>query len=462
MRGGPPVQDEFDAVLSDGRTIHVRAIRPDDARRLIAFHDRLSPETIHMRFFTPHPRLSEREVQRFTEVDGRERAALVATTGDDIVAVVRYDRYPDTDEAEVAFVVDDVQQGRGIATLLLEHLSVVARRNGIARFVAETLAENRRMLGVFRTAGFSIQSSLDHDVVHVSFPLAPDEAFLQAMETRERGADIASLQPILRPRSIAVLGTGPVAEHVRHNVTSGGFAGTVVSADSYGRLTEPVDLAIVAVTDDETVAAVAHCGGLGTGGVVVVSGGDDLAHLAHEYGMRLVGPRSMGVVNTAPDVRMLAIAAPVAVGHGRVGLFAQTQLAGIGILERAAERGLGFSAFVSAGDKTDVSGNDLLLFWEEDDATDVVLLYMESFGNPDKFARIAQRISHRKPIVALLHGDDVPADVADAVFTHTGVIRVETTEDLLDNAANPPTAPLAGQEDVSAFESIEPYLRRLR
>jgi GNAT superfamily N-acetyltransferase len=194
VAGGHAASEEFDAVLSDGRTIHVRPIDPGDDKRLVAFHARLSPETIHMRFFSPHPRLSEREVHRFVNVDGRDRAALVATVGDDIVAVVRYDRYPDTDDAEVAFVVDDAHQGRGIATLLLEHLAAIARRNGVSRFVAETLAENRRMLDVFRAAGFSTKSSFDRAVVHVTFPIQPDDPASQVDRRcgrRRRRADLS-------------------------------------------------------------------------------------------------------------------------------------------------------------------------------------------------------------------------------------------------------------------------------
>ena len=455
--------EEFDAVLSDGRTIRVRPIHPEDKDRLAAFHARLSPETIHMRFFSPHPRLSDRELQRFTEVDGRDRAALVATIGDEIVAVVRYDRYPGTDEAEVAFVVDDAHQGRGIATLLLEHLAAAARRNGIARFGAETLAQNRRMLGVFRAAGFSTHASLDHDVVHVSFPIAPDERFLEAMEARERGADVASLRPILRPRSIAVIGNSVVAKQVHRNVVSGGFMGSVVAIDSYKELADAADLAVIDVPRPNLEAAVTHCGSAGVGGVVVLSEGDHgIARLAHRDGMRLVGPRSIGVLNTDPDVRMNATTHDESVVHGRVGFFSQSGAIGIAALARASEVGVGISMFVSAGDKADVSGNDLLLFWEEDDATDVVLLSIESFGNPRKFARIARRVTRRKPIVALLHGDAVPDDVAGAVFEHTGVIRVATTEELLETALAPPH-PLQAEPDVdTALGDIEPYLRRLR
>ena len=471
-------QDEFDAVLSDGRTIHVRPITPDDADRLVAFHGRLSPETIHLRFFSPHPRLSEQEVHRFTTVDGKDRAALVATVSDEIVAVVRYDRYPGTDDAEVAFVVDDVHQGRGIATLLLEHLAAVARHNGIVRFVAETLAQNRRMLAVFQAAGFATHASLDHEVVHVTFPIQPDEAFLEAMEARERRADVASLQPILRPRSIAVIGAGRsrggIGHEIFRNLLAGHFQGVVYPVNRSARevagvrawssaseLPEAVDLAVVAVPAPAVASVIEECGERGVGGVVVITAGfaeagtdgaaaeRELARLAHRHGMRMVGPNCIGVVNTASDVRMNATFAPVPAPPGRVGFLSQSGALGIAILQHTADLGLGVSMFVSVGNKADISGNDLLLFWEEDDSTDVILLYLESFGNPRKFARIARRVSRTKPIVVVKSGRSTagvraagshtaaaatPEVAVDALFRQAGVIRVDTLEELFDVA----------------------------
>lgn len=458
-----PTPEEFDAVLSDGRTIHVRPIRPDDGDRLVAFHARLSPETIRLRFFSPHPRLSASEVARFTHVDGSDRAALVATRGDDIVAVVRYDRYAGTDDAEVAFVVDDREQGRGIATLLLEHLAAIARRHGIVRFVAETLAQNRRMLDLFHAAGFSTRSSLEHDVVHVSFPIAADEAFLQAMEQRERRADVASLLPILQPKSIAVLGATPDATRIRDNVASAEFQGELLVVDDPADLTGAADVAVVAVGEADVASAVELCGRAGVGGVVVTStAGDGLARLAHGYGMRLIGPHSLGVVNTASDVRLNALNAPLSVGPGHIGVFSQGQAPGIAVLERAADLEVGLSMFVSAGAKADVSGNDLLLFWEQHHNTDVIALSIESFGNPRKFARIAQRLSRTKPIVALLKGDSVPEDVATAVIEHTGVIRAATPDELLRIAQSPPARPDGEFDGEAPLDDIEPFLRRLR
>ncbi|MCU1449694.1 MAG: CoA-binding domain protein [Acidimicrobiales bacterium] len=468
----------FDAVLTDGSTVHVRPLGPDDGDRLVTFHGRLSPETIHLRFFSPHPRLSEREVEHFTHLDGIDRAALVATLDDEIIAVVRYDRTPDTDDAEVALVVDDPHQGRGVATLLLEHLAALARATGIRRFVAETLAHNGRMLGVFRDAGFTIQSSFEQGVVHVSFPIRPDESFLEAMEARERRADVASLQAILRPRSIAVAGAGRsrggIGHEILRNLLLGNFNGPIYPVNrnaphiagvraypSVAELPEPVDLVVVCVPAPEVAAVVKDCGRLGVGGLVVITAGfaeaggsgveaeRELAHVAHRHGMRVVGPNCMGVVNTAEDVRMNATFAPVAPTRGRLAFLSQSGALGIAILQHTAQLGLGVSTFVSVGNKADVSGNDMLLFWEEDPDTDVILLYLESFGNPRKFARIARRISRTKPIVAVKSGRSTagvraagshtaaaatPEAAVEALFHQAGVIRVDTLGELFDVA----------------------------
>jgi acetyl coenzyme A synthetase (ADP forming)-like protein len=474
----PAPELDFDAVLADGGTVHVRSIRSDDRERLLAFHGRLSPETVQLRFFTPHPRLSDAEIQHFTNVDGRDRAALVAVLDDQIIAVVRYERAPGTDEAEVAFVVEDAHQRRGVATLLLEHLAALARRNGITRFTAETLGHNRRMLDVFRDAGFPIQASWQDGVVHVTFPLVEDETFLAAVGERERRADVASLRPILTPRAIAVVGAGRrrggIGHEVFRNLLSYGFDGPVYPVNrtaphvagvrayaSVADLPEPVDLAVITVPAAEVQGVVEQCGARGVGGLVVITagfaeaGGDGveneraLTTLAHRHGMRVVGPNCMGVVNTAADVQMNATFAPVAPAPGRLGFLSQSGALGIAILAHTADLGLGISTFVSVGNKADVSGNDLLLWWEGDPDTDVILLYLESFGNPRKFARIARRISRTKPIVAVKSGRSAagtraagshtaaaatPEMAVDALFRQAGVIRVDTLEELFDTA----------------------------
>ncbi|MBV8161951.1 MAG: GNAT family N-acetyltransferase [Acidimicrobiia bacterium] len=469
---------QFDAVLADGGTVHVRPIAPNDGPGLVAFHRRLSLETVQLRFFGPHPRLSEREVERFTHVDGHDRAALAATENDDIVAVVRYDRAPGTDDAEVALVVDDAHQGRGVATLLLEHLAAWARHQGIRRFTAETLAENRRMLGVFRDAGFPTETSFQGGTVHLSFAIAEDEGVLSAMGERERLADVASLRRLLCPRSIAVVGAGRqrggIGHEVFRNLLASDFQGPVYPVNrtashvagvhaypSVEALPQPVDTAVITVPGSDVVGVIEACAQRGVHGLVVITAGfaeagesgrvaeRQLADLAHRHGMRMVGPNCMGVVNTAPDILMNATFAPVPPARGRLGFLSQSGALGIAILARTAELGLGISTFVSVGNKADVSGNDLLLWWERDPDTDVILLYLESFGNPRKFARIARRISRTKPIVAVKSGRSAagtraasshtaaaatPEAAVEALFAQAGVIRVDTLEELFDVA----------------------------
>jgi len=462
---------EGDVLLADGSTAHVRAIAPEDADALRAFHARLSPESVMLRFFGPHPRLSDAEVERFTRVDGEDRLALVAERGGQLVAVARYDRAPGSDDAEVAFVVDDAFQGRGLGTILLEHLASAARRRGVRRFVADTLSENFRMLGVFRDAGFARQFTRSSEVMRVVLDIAPSPEAREAAEERDRRAVVRSMHRLLRPSSIAVVGASPRAGTVGHrlvaNLLAGGFrgpvypvhpsAGEVAGVPAWARVEDvpgPVDLAVVAVPGPAVTEVVEGCGRKGVGALVVVSGGfaeaDEagaarqraLAKLAHAQGMRMVGPLCSGVVNTAPEVSMNATFAPLAPVAGPIGFGSQSAGLGIAVLAEASARGLGVSSFVSLGLKADVSGNDLLSWWEEDPDTRVVVLYVESFGNPRRFGRIARRVSRTKPVLAVKSGHSAPATAAtaseravDALFHHTGVVRTGTIEELLDAAA---------------------------
>ena len=469
---------ESDAVLSDGGTVHVRPITPDDATRLVAFHGRLSPETVQLRFFSPRPELSPVEVERFTTVDYADRMALVATLGDDIIGVARYDRIPDSDDGEVAFVIEDAHQGRGVGTLLLEHLAAVGRDRGLHRFVAETLPHNRRMLGVFRDAGFQAHSRFQDGVVHVEFPIDPTGDSLAVQQERERRSEARSVARLLEPRSIAVVGAsrtpGTIGHELFMNLLRGGFEGPVypvhptaphvASVRAYPSVLavpDDVDLAVIIVPAEQVPAVVGECATKHVRGLVVISAGfsetgsegaaaeRELVALARGNGMRLIGPNCMGVVNTAPGVGMNATFSPAAPVPGRVGFLSQSGALGIAVLDWTGRLGIGVSSFVSVGNKADVSGNDLVQYWEDDPQTDVVLLYLESCGNPRKFARVARRVSRRKPIVAVKSGRSrageraasshtaaaASTDVAvDALFRQTGVIRVDTLEQLFDVA----------------------------
>ena len=470
-----PSQWESDVVLTDGGTAHIRPIRPDDLEQLRALHGRLSPESIYYRFFSPIPRVPEPQLHRLVEVDYRDRFALVAVLDAQVVAVVRYDRKDDTG-AEVALVVEDDQQRRGLATVMLEHLAAVARSNGIDRFDAETLPDNRRMLDVFRHAGFAITSHFDDGVIDISFPLAPSADLDEHIEDRERGAVVASIRRILCPSSIAVIGAsrtpGTIGFELVHNLVRGGFtgpimpvnprAGTIAGIEAFpsvGETPSPPDLAIIAVPAEAVAGVVAECGAAHVGGIVIISSGfaelgtdgraveQEIVRTARRYGMRIIGPNCMGLANTNPLIQMNATFAPVDPIPGNVAFMTQSGALGISLIDESARRGIGISSFVSVGNKADVSGNDLLRYWESDESTDVIALYLESFGNPRKFVRIASRVARAKPIIAVKSGR-TPAgargamshsaalatadDVAELVLSRAGVTRVDTLEELFD------------------------------
>jgi acetyl coenzyme A synthetase (ADP forming)-like protein len=464
-----------DVVLVDGGTVHVRPIGEADGPALVAFHDLLSADTAHTRFFPCEPALGEAEVERVTHVDHDARVVLVAELGDRLVGVARYDRTPNDREADVAFVVADEHQGRGIGTALLEHLAAAARERGITRFVAETLPGNRRMLEVFQAAGFDERTSYGDDVVHVELAIEPTDIARAAIEEREHRAESRSVGRLLTPGSVAVIGASrdpaTVGHQVLRNLLAGGFAGPVypvnpsaahvASVKAYPSVLDvpgAVDLAVIAVPAAAVPHVVEQCARKGVNALVVLSAGfgevaggaaaqDELRDLARRNGMRMVGPNCIGVVNTA--IGLNATFSPYAPRPGRIAMQSQSGALGIAILERSARMGLGVSSFVSVGNKADVSGNDLLQYWEDDPGTDVVLLYLESFGNPRKFSRIARRVSRRKPIVAVKSGRSAAGvraasshtaamaspDVAvDALFRQTGVVRVDTLDELFDMA----------------------------
>jgi acyl-CoA synthetase (NDP forming)/GNAT superfamily N-acetyltransferase len=480
-----PAQWEMDAVLADGATVHLRPMRPDDDHALVAFHARLSPETVYLRFFSPRPRLADRDVQRFTQVDYRNRMAFVAILHDDVVAVARYDRLADPAEAEVAFVVADAHQGRGLGTLLLEYLAAYAQVQGVTRFVAETLAHNRRMLDVFHAAGFRDVRQTDHGVVRVSMEITQTVESLAAVEERGWAAAVRSIRRLLRPRSVAVVGAGRdggIGRTILDNLLAGGFQGPVypinprsptvagvVAFPSVREAAGDVDLAVVAVPARDVLKVVDDCAAKGVRDLVIVTSGfgemdaegaameRTVVEHAHRGGMRIVGPNCIGVLNTADAVRLNAtfIARPPEPGH--VAFASQSGALGIAMLEWSRGAGIGLSSFVSMGNKVDVSSNDLIRYWDQDPDTDVILLYLESFGNPRDFARIAPRVARHKPIVAVKAGRSAaggraaashtaslatPDTAVDALFHQAGVIRVDDLRRLFEVGTLLATQPL--------------------
>ncbi|MEU8376724.1 GNAT family N-acetyltransferase [Micromonospora sp. NPDC048894] len=465
------VDQPVDVLLSDGSTVGLRPIRPQDAPEIVAMHGRFSERTRYLRYFSPYPRIPERDLRRFVTVDHRDREAFVVLVGDRIVAVGRYERLgPAAPEAEVAFVVEDAHQGRGIGSVLLEHLADAAGRAGIGHFVAEVLPTNGAMLRVFADFGYQVQRQFADGVVHLTFPIAPTEATLAVQRGREHRTEARSIARLLTPRGVAVYGasaTGQgVGAAVLGHLRDGGYPGAIVPVHPSARTVAglpaypsaadagvDVDLAVVAVPPDAAAGVVADAAAAGAHGLVVISAGfaeagpagaaaqRALVRAAHAAGMRVVGPNCLGVANTDGRVRLNATLAPVLPAPGRVGFFSQSGVFGVALLAEAQRRGLGLSSFVSAGNRADVSGNDLLQFWQDDPGTDVILLYLETFGNPRKFARLVRRIGRDKPVVALASlarpvGSGVAPTLDEAavgaLFAQSGVIRVDTVAELLD------------------------------
>lgn len=480
----PPRHWEADVLLRDGRTAQIRPIRAEDADLLVEFYARVSDRSKYYRFFSPMPQLSERDVRRFTQVDHDRRVAFVMLLRGRMIAVGRYDAIPDRahpDErprsAEVAFLVEDEHHGRGIAQLLLEHLAQAGRERGLERFTAEVLPDNNRMIKTFRAAGYQVVSGYEEGVLTLEFPIDATDTAIGVMRSREHRAEAASIERFFNPRSVAVIGASrrqdTIGQALVRNLVTGDFTGRVhavnPSSDAVSGLPayktvsdipDEVDVAIVAVPAESVAEVVLDCANKGVHGMIVISSGfaetgeegrkrqRHLVGLSRSYGLRLIGPNCLGVINTDPSVSVNASLSSVMPPRGRAGFFCQSGALGSAILEKVEKRGLGLTTFVSAGNRADVSGNDLLQYWEEDDATEVVLLYLESIGNPRKFSRIARRVSLRKPIIAVRSGRTTqgvpmghavrriaaPPEALDAMFRQAGIIQVDTLEEMFDVA----------------------------
>jgi acyl-CoA synthetase (NDP forming)/GNAT superfamily N-acetyltransferase len=466
-----------DAVRADGGLVHIRPVRVTDRAALRALNANASDRAIYLRFFSANRGTADVYLDALLRPAAAQHQALVAIVGDEIVGVAALEGV-DPVSAEVALLIDDAHQHEGIGTLLLEYLASVARHVGFARFVADVLAENGGMLRVFRDLGFEVRSSSEQGLVRIEFDLYPGPGVLAASDVREQAADAASLRPLLAPRSIAVIGAGnrpkSVGHQVLRNILAGGFSGTVHvvnprhdavlgirSVPSAIDLPIAPDLAIAAVPASQLLKVVRDCGERGARGVLILTAGfgetgeagralqDEALVIARRYGMRLIGPNCLGVLNSDPAVRLNATFAPLPMDQGGLGLVSQSGALGIAVVVAAQRSGLGISQFVSIGNKADVSGNDLLLAWEHDARTSVIALYLESFGNARKFARIARRVSRNKPIIAIKAGRSAAGQragqshtaaaassdaVVDALFIQAGVLRVDTMTDMLDVA----------------------------
>ncbi|MBK6010561.1 bifunctional GNAT family N-acetyltransferase/acetate--CoA ligase family protein [Streptomyces sp. MBT53] len=508
-----PAHWEADVVLRDGGTARVRPITVDDADRLVSFYEQVSDESKYYRFFAPYPRLSAKDVHRFTHHDFVDRVGLAATVGGEFIATVRYDRISadgrsasaPADEAEVAFLVQDAHQGRGVASALLEHIAAVARERGIRRFAAEVLPANNKMIKVFTDAGYTQKRSFEDGVVRLEFDLEPTDRSLAVQRAREQRAEARSVRRLLVPGSVAVVGVGRtpggVGRSVLDNIRDAGFTGDLYAVNkafpegqkeldgvpahrSVRDIEGPVDLAVVAVPVEHVAQVVTECGEHGVQGLVVVTAGyaesgpegrerqRELVRHARTYGMRIIGPNAFGVINTAADVRLNASLAPEMPRPGRIGLFAQSGAIGIALLSRLHRRGggvtgvTGVSTFVSSGNRADVSGNDVLQYWYDDPDTDVALMYLESIGNPRKFTRLARRTAAAKPLVVVqgagsapqghaVRATRLPHATVSALLRQAGVIRVETITELVDTGLLLARQPLPGGARVAILGNSE-------
>jgi acetyl coenzyme A synthetase (ADP forming)-like protein len=471
----PHALEATDVILRDGSTLRLRAPVAEDADELVEFFSTLSDESRYLRFHGFAP-LGAKLVEPVLEPDWQERGALLGSLDGRIVALANWVRLRDPRAAEVAFTVADEQQGHGIGTRLLEQLAARAAEAGIQEFVAEVLQRNDAMLRVFRDAGFEVARAGAAGEVEIRFPIAATSGYREQVAARDHVAVRASLEPFFHPRSVAVVGAsrrrGSIGGELFRNVLGGDFAGSVYPVNrkgdpvagvhgyrALGEIAEAVDLAVICVPGEQVLSAAEEALAAGVRALAVISAGfaetgrdgaerqERLLALVRRHGARLLGPNCLGIAST--PVNLNATFAPRSFPAGTIGFSSQSGALGLALLERAEATGLGITSFVSVGNKADVSSNDLLEWWEEDDATELVVLYLESFGNPRAFARIARRLARRKPILALKGGSTragsraagshtaalAGSDVAvEALFRQAGVIRARTLDELIDAA----------------------------
>jgi len=466
------------ALLTDGTTIEIRPSRPGDFDAVREMHAKMSSENLYLRFFGVSALAAEQEARRICREPAPDHGALLAVLDGEVVGCGSFEVTDDgSRSAEVAMAVADDMHSRGVGTLLLEHLISLARRRGVRAFTAETLAENALMLQVFADAGLRAQRALADGVYDLAFPLPADEAdaalgtYRDAVAERERSSGVASLRHVLTPASVAVIGAsqrpGSVGRAILQNITAGNFPGPVYAVNpgvaeldgvpcvaSPAALPGEVDLAVIAAPAAAVPGIAEQCGRRGVRALVVITAGLDgaarmeLLGICRRHGMRLVGPASFGVANTS-----MSLDATLAARHsmpGSAGLALQSGGVGVVLLEHLSRLGVGISSFVSLGDKDDVSGNDMLLWCESDPATKLAVLYLESFGNPRKFARTARRVGRAKPILTVNVGRsaagrrlaaaraaaaEAPLLTRQALLEQAGVIAAANLGELLDTVA---------------------------
>lgn len=487
--------DRMDALTADGTIVTIRPLTSDDTRSVAALFERASADSLRRRFFgsSSGPALAA-EVARLTGPASASHVSIGAELTGEVVAVASYERRGTDPAAEFAIFVDDAAQGRGLGTLLLEHLVSRAYRQGITELYGEVLADNARMLRVVRDLAASARTQLADGLVTVSVSTAADEAVLAGMEARDRAAERASLRPLLAPRSVAVVGagrSGGIGHEVLKGLISAGFTGPVYPVNphatavagvpayvSLADLPNPVELLVIAVPAEAVAGVLAAAPAAGVRAAVVLTAGfsetggagqagqAELVRLARAGGIRLVGPNCLGILNTDPAIRLDASFAPQPPRPGGLAVASQSGAVGIAVLEQASRRGCGISSFVSLGNKADVSGNDLIAYWYEDPATTAVALYLESFGNPRKFARVARALARRKPVLAVFSGRTTagrragashtaaaaaPGVAVDTLFAQAGVVRADDLGELIDAARILTDQPLPAGDRIAVI-----------
>ncbi|HXX59503.1 MAG TPA: GNAT family N-acetyltransferase [Dehalococcoidales bacterium] len=477
-----PVQYETEILLKDGTTILLKPMRMEDAAKWTGFLNRLGPDRAYLKFPHGYPELDIENAQAFCTVDYYDTFAFTAVVHredeKDLVGVGKYLRMPDGHSAVVALVIEEDYQGRGLGTALMEQLSIVARKNEIDTFIVDVHEKNKRMLNLFRDYGYRVTSELRDGIFHIIAPLIKNQTVTEKEDARLRAATLKSLQWLLKPQSVAVVGAsrypGTIGFLLVNGMVQSGFTGTIYPVNpnaesilnlkaypSITSLPEAPDMVIIAVPAKLVNKVAEECGHKGVHSLVVISDGfseigpegaareAELRDIVFGHGMRLIGPNCMGVINTDPSIKMNGTFSPVYPPEGNVAFLSQSGAMGLVVLEYASNLDLGISSFVSIGNRADISSNDLLEYWEQDPATDVVLLYLESFGNPSKFSRVSRRVSKRKPIIAVKGGTTQAGlraaashtgamatsnVISDVLFRNAGIIRVNLMEEMFDAA----------------------------
>jgi len=470
------------ALLADGTTVEIRQACPDDLDAVQTMHEAMAPDNIYLRFFSYSRRSAETEARRICQDPDLETpgsAALLALRDGELVGVASYaELIGHPGRAEVAFAVADHMHHKGIATLLLEHLVSLARSRQITTFTAETLTENTAMLKVFADAGLPVQRHVADEVYELTFPLPQDEdgtaldTYLSAVAERESSADVASLRHIFAPESVVVIGASrrreAIGRVILENIRGGGYAGRLYTVNPRARqidgdrcldsvldLPEPADLAILAVPAPAVLGVAEQCGQRGVRSLVVITSGlnaaacADLLAVCRRHGMRLVGPDCFGVA--VPPLGLDATFAASRLRPGVAGLMSQSGGVGVALAGQLSRLGVGISSFASVGSKLDVSGNDMLMWWEHDDVTRLAVLYLESFGNPRKFARTARRVGAKMPVLTVRAGHSA---TDHALFEQAGVIATGSFGELTETAALLATQPVPAGRTVAIVSDV--------